>query len=460
MCVSISMLNGKTDLLDVAAVDGRLIQRIHVLIVDDETDLAEEVAHGFARKGMATTVARSVDDAIEALRVLPHGAVTVVLTDIRMPGRGGLDLAEYVCAATPAVDAAEVVAMTGHGDFSMALRALRSHVFDFLIMPIIASELEGAVRRAHHAAVQRRESARQYVEAGERWLSANGKAGELAKRPVGVDQSSGPVAAEAEANLDSAIKAVSGLLAARGRDAGRHILQIRSCVALLIDRLRRHPRFAAALADEAYCRMIIKAVPLYDIGKIGIPDAILRKPERLSPEEMAIMQTHTTTGAATIAAASRKLDAAPVSGNSGDWAKAPQFLEVARQIAETHHEKWDGTGYPNGQAGDDIPLPGRLMAVADVFVALLSARPYAKASPLDEAIGIVAAGRGTHFDPDIVDAFTASPKELARIAAAPSEANPASIGGGKPNDVSALPHGNRCLGLNNPISKNADISIV
>ena len=414
------MLGGSVGSTRIAGSGEKLGQAMHVLIVDDEADLVEEIAHGFERKGVATTVAHGVDEAIAALGSLPPGTVTVVLTDIRMPGRSGLDLAGYLSGTVPAIDAAEVVVMTGHGDFALALSALRSHVHDFINKPMNAVELECAVRRAHEAAMRRREGAREYLDARERWLEAVRKAGELAERIGGLEHKLGQAVAETKSIWDGTLKVISRLVAARGQEAGQHILRTQACVSLLINRLCHHPRFAAALADEGYCQMIVRAVPLYDIGKVGIPDSILQKAGRLSPDEMAIMQTHTTLGADSIAAAANKLLSTPGQGNAGDGEKVVRFLEIARQIAETHHEKWDGTGYPKGLAGEDIPLPGRLMAVADVFEALLSERPYRRPLSLQEAIGVVAAGRGTHFDADIVDAFTASPEELAKIATAPS----------------------------------------
>jgi len=150
--------------------------------------------------------------------------------------------------------------------------------------------------------------------------------------------------------------------------------------------------------------MICQAAPLHDIGKVGIPDRILLKPDRLTPQEFEIMKTHATLGKDTIVAAERSI------GVSVD------FLDVAKDIAFCHHEKWDGTGYPQGLAGDAIPLSARLMALADVYDALISSRIYKKAMTHEEATRLITEGRATHFDPDIVDAFLANHQRFQTIA--------------------------------------------
>ncbi len=152
------------------------------------------------------------------------------------------------------------------------------------------------------------------------------------------------------------------------------------------------PKFAAEL-DPRQIELITKCAPLHDIGKIGIPDCVLLKPGRLTPEEFEIMKAHTTIGARAIEAAERLL------GSSNN------FLHTAREIAHCHQEKWDGSGYPLGLKAEAIPLPARLMAVADVYDALISKRIYKDAMRHLEAVEIIRQGAGRHFDPDLVDAF-------------------------------------------------------
>ena len=147
------------------------------------------------------------------------------------------------------------------------------------------------------------------------------------------------------------------------------------------------------MLDAATIEMLYKSAPLHDIGKVGIPDHILLKPGKLTPEEFEIMKTHTTLGRDAILAAEKLIDA------------PSSFLRMARDIAAYHQEKWDGSGYPEGLAGEAIPVSARLMAVADVYDALISRRVYKPPFPREKAVAIIREGRGQHFDPDMVDAF-------------------------------------------------------
>lgn len=164
----------------------------------------------------------------------------------------------------------------------------------------------------------------------------------------------------------------------RDSETGMHIIRMSHYSACLAARLD------LSLED---CEMILTASPLHDIGKIGIPDAILRKPGKLTPQEWEIMKTHTTIGAELL------------SGSNS------RFLTMARDIALTHHERFDGTGYPNGLKGEDIPIVGRICGLCDVFDALLSHRPYKRAWTLDETLKEIQRTSGSHFDPIVVDAF-------------------------------------------------------
>lgn len=143
----------------------------------------------------------------------------------------------------------------------------------------------------------------------------------------------------------------------------------------------------AAGFGESWADTLLNAAPMHDVGKIGIPDAILQKPGKLDPDEWAVMQTHPEIGAEII-------------GDDGS-----NLLDMAREVALNHHEKWDGSGYPNGLKGTDIPVSARIVALADVFDALTSERPYKSAWPIDKATGLIREQTGKHFDPDLVEAF-------------------------------------------------------
>lgn len=211
------------------------------------------------------------------------------------------------------------------------------------------------------------------------------------------------------------MRALASLAEARDTDTGNHILRTQAYVDTLAHHLQHHERFADALA-EGRLERLVKAAPLHDLGKVGIPDAILLKPGRLTPDEFEIMKTHAAIGAAAIGKAMHDVLAAADDTTAAQAHGAFAFLRVAQEIAATHHEKWDGSGYPAGLAGDAIPAAGRLMALADVFDALTCTRVYKKPMPIDQATQLITDGRGTHFDPDVVDAFLACHDQFVRIA--------------------------------------------
>ena len=200
------------------------------------------------------------------------------------------------------------------------------------------------------------------------------------------------------------IRALAHLAETRDNETGAHIQRTQSYIRLLATRLVDHPRFATTLNNK-YIEVLSRSATLHDIGKVGIPDHILLKPEKLTPDEWVIMKTHTTIGSDAIALAERDIDT------------SVEFLRQAKEIARSHHERWDGTGYPDGLAGDTIPLSARLMAIADVFDALISKRVYKPAITFSEVYRIMQEGRDKHFDPDIIDNFLAGYKEFEAIAA-------------------------------------------
>jgi putative two-component system response regulator len=189
----------------------------------------------------------------------------------------------------------------------------------------------------------------------------------------------------------------------RDECTGNHIRRTQEYVRALAEKLAFAPNCSAQLTTPQI-ELLAKSAPLHDIGKIAIPDTILLKPGKLTPEEFDVIKTHSVRGYDMLRRAGGHM------GEQGD------FLAMAMDIAHYHHEKWDGSGYPNGLSGEEIPLSARLMAVADVFDALTSARPYKTAMPIIQAVAIIAEGRGTHFDPQVVDAFIEVKEDLKRIA--------------------------------------------
>jgi CHASE2 domain-containing sensor protein len=201
---------------------------------------------------------------------------------------------------------------------------------------------------------------------------------------------------------EATIESMSSLTETRDPGTGEHIRRTRNYIRLLAEYLKNQPRFSPFLDDETI-DLLCKSAPLHDIGKVGVSDRILLKPGRLTDQEFEEMKQHTVYGRDTILAAERKL------GNTS-------FLHVAREIAYTHHERWDGSGYPEGLKGEQIPVPGRLMALADSYDALTSKRVYKSRIPHEKAVEIIIEEKGSHFDPEVVDAFLEIQENFRQIA--------------------------------------------
>ena len=199
------------------------------------------------------------------------------------------------------------------------------------------------------------------------------------------------------------IRALARLAEIRDPETGNHLRRTQAYVAVLAARLALDPRYTRQLTSHTI-DLIAKSAPLHDIGKVGIPDHILLKPGKLTPEEWVIMQTHARLGSEAIEHAEE------------DAERPVPFLAFAKEIARHHHERWDGSGYPDGLAGEGIPLSARLMALADVFDALISRRTYKEPFSLEQARKMISDARGSHFDPDVVDAFLVEFPRFAEIA--------------------------------------------
>jgi len=196
---------------------------------------------------------------------------------------------------------------------------------------------------------------------------------------------------------DAAILCLATIARVRDHSTGNHILRTQHYVKALAEHLRKSPEYREELDSETI-ELFYKTSALHDIGKVGIPDSILQKPGELSPEEYEIMKTHTHLGFQAVHSAQQLLERESSS-------RAVKFLKIAQQVTLSHHERWDGEGYPQGLQGKQIPLVARLMAVADVYDAMISRRPYKNAMDHDYVTKVISSGRGSHFDPNVVDAF-------------------------------------------------------
>ena len=216
------------------------------------------------------------------------------------------------------------------------------------------------------------------------------------------------------------LNALAELAETRDTDTGHHIHRTQSYVEILARQMSRHPKYSSQL-NEAQQKLIVKAAPLHDIGKVGIPDKILLKPGALSKEEYELMKKHTNIGANTISNAIDKALAFYERSEKELTSTSLLFLNTARDIALYHHECWDGNGYPEKLMAEDIPLPARLMAIADVYDAMTTQRVYKSALPHDVTVQEIKNNSGSQFDPDIVEAFLASQEEFIKIRLSLSE---------------------------------------
>ncbi len=202
----------------------------------------------------------------------------------------------------------------------------------------------------------------------------------------------------------AAIYAMGYLSGTRENITGNHIWRNQHYVKTLAEKLRVHPRFSGFFCDDSIIEMLFMTAPLHDIGNVGIPDRMLLKPGRLTPDEFEIVKNHTQIGQNVIHQTER------------DFGIEIPILKFAKEIIYSHHEKWDGSGYPEGLAGNSIPIPARIIAIADVYDALIRRLVYKPPMPHEEAVKIILEGRGTHFDPDMVDAFHEIHEDFQRIA--------------------------------------------
>ena len=339
-----------------------------VLVVDDVPDNLLVVSDLLREAGYAVRAANSGTVALRYAAQEPRP--DLILLDIMMPGMDGYEVLRLLKDDATTADI-PVIFLSALGDDGDEEHGLAIGAADYLskpIRPLVALARVRAQIEAHRA----RRSMAQTNSRLARQLGERLADSELARR-VG-------------------IRALAHLAELRDPETGNHILRTQGYVRELALTLRHHPLHAAALSDAAI-ELLAESAPLHDIGKVGIPDRILQKPGPLTPEEWSVMRTHTSIGAQAIELA------------ENDAKQAAAFLAVAKEIALSHHERWDGKGYPQGLSGARIPLSARIMAVADVFDALISARVYKRALGFEAAYDIIVADAGTRFDPDVVQAF-------------------------------------------------------
>ena len=346
-----------------------------------------------------------VDDAPETLSVLselllPHYRVRVatsgaeglrlanlqprpdlILLDVMMPVMDGYAVLAQLRASelTRDIPVIFLTALAGAEDIE---RGLRQGAADYITKPCSPIVVMARVQTQLEA-----KQARDWIKTQNTLLEA-----EVARRM-----------AENDLTQRASIQALAHLAEIRDTDTGNHLLRTQGYVRQLALALQQHPRFAATLSNP-YIELLARSAPLHDIGKVGIPDHILLKRGGLTVDEMTIMRTHAKLGSDALEMAEK------------DIKTHLGFFVIAKEIAHWHHEKWDGSGYPDGLVGESIPVAARLMALADVFDALISTRVYKPAISFDQARDTILIARGQHFDPDVVDAFAAGFTEFVAIA--------------------------------------------
>ena len=314
-----------------------------ILIVDDDDIALELLENALVGAGYEVITTTNPHEALELVRI---GAVRFVISDWEMPGLTGLDLCREIRNSDTS-GYVYLILLTSHDSSAELVEGMNAGADDFIAKPFHPEELIVRVR------------------AGARVLSLETR--------------------------DVAIFALAKLTESRDNETGQHLERVQHYSRALAQQLGKNPKFATQI-DAEFIRLIYLTSPLHDIGKVGIPDCVLLKPGRLDDEEFAIMKTHATLGAETLAAAAAKYPEA-------------RFLQMAREIAATHHERFDGNGYPERLAGTQIPLSGRIVSVADVYDALTSKRVYKDAFTHTVARSMIVDGAGTQFDPDVVEAF-------------------------------------------------------
>jgi putative two-component system response regulator len=333
----------------------------NILVVDDNIASLKEIAAHISSK-YSVSLAKS---SAQALDICAQRLPDLILLDVRMPGEDGFAVMERL-KRDPLLGSIPVFFVTGDTDTETEVQGLKSGAVDFITKPVERSIL------LHRIDLHLRFSAYQ------KHLAETVK--------------------EMESGLATSF---AELIEFRDEDTGGHVVRTSIYFRALGLELMSLGLFSDELSDESL-EMMVRAAPLHDIGKIAISDRYLLKPGRLDDEEFAIMQKHAMIGA-------------EILGNMYKSMPTQAYLKYARLIAAYHHERYDGAGYPQRISGDDIPLCGRIMAVADVYDALVCDRVYRKAFSRAQAYGMIVSGRGTQFDPRIVDAFESCNRNFSTI---------------------------------------------
>lgn len=349
-----------------------------ILIIDDSPESvasAADVLCSNYRVRAATNAARGLDIATS------EPAPDLILLDVLLPDHHGFEVLDAL-RANPRTRNIPVIFLTAAGSPADEEEGLSRGAVDYITKPFRPAIMIARVRNQLEL-----KQAREKLAVHNHHLEA-----EVARR-----------LGENQLVQDVTIHVLARLAETRDNETGNHLLRTQEYVRIMAMELAKSPRYAPHLTPRSI-EVLSKSAQLHDIGKVGIPDAILLKPGPLTADERVVMQTHAVLGSQAIEQAER------------DISHPLEFLRFAKEIAHFHHEKWDGSGYPEGLVGEEIPLSARLMSLADVFDALVSKRVYKQAFTLSTAYELIVSERGKHFDPDVVDAFVVHFEQMSKIA--------------------------------------------
>ncbi len=351
------------------------ITHARILVVEDSDINIDIIVEAF--KGLyELTIAM---DGIEALEAVEHEIPDLILLDVLMPGMNGYDVCQRLKADERTMDV-PIIFLTAMKDITDKTKAFEMGAIDYLTKPFETLELKARVK--NHL---------ELIFAKKLLADQNQVLEQMVK-----------VRTEQLYRTQSAtIYSLAALAETRDSETGDHIKRTQEYIRTLALALKSLGWYGDILIDD-YINMLYDSAPLHDIGKVGVPDHILLKPGKLTAVEFEQMKLHAWYGMKTLESAEKELGEA-------------SFLTLAKEIAYTHHEKWDGTGYPNQLSGERIPLSGRLMALVDVYDALISERPYKKAFSHEKSREIILEGSGKHFDERVVAAFVKCERAFIQI---------------------------------------------
>jgi response regulator RpfG family c-di-GMP phosphodiesterase len=357
---------------------------VSLLLVDDEHHVRQILRLAFARSGYQIDEADNGLDAVAAVTARPYD---VMLLDMELPRLSG----EEVLRRARGVSAAphlKVIVLSGQGDGDHLSETIFAGADDFVPKPFSIAQVRARVTAAVRL--------KQALDRADR---LNRQAATAAAE---MEQALAATGDELLAARGALVLALAKLVEARSNETGPHLLRVQRYTRILTEAAAGLPAFLGRLTPDVR-RTIEQAAPLHDIGKVAVADSILNKPGKFTPEEYAEMKKHAAAGADTLAEVRRQ----------SRFASA--FLHTAEEIARHHHEKWNGSGYPDGLSGEAIPLSARVAAVADVYDALRSPRVYKKGCSHEEAVDIILSGSPGHFDPGLLAAFAAVHQQFAQV---------------------------------------------